>query len=49
MKEKSRIEDLNIFKLVSENPNDAYFLLDRNARFLYVNNTACRMFGYTRK
>lgn len=47
MNEKFRLEDLNIFKFISDNANDAYFLIDRDANFLYVNKTACRLFGYS--
>ena len=47
MKDKFKLEDLNIFKFISDNANDAYFLIDRDANFLYVNKTACRLFGYS--
>lgn len=39
--------ELNKFKFLSDNANDAYFLLNRYGRILYVNQFACRLLGYT--
>jgi PAS domain S-box-containing protein len=47
MKEGLKVEDLKTFKFISDNANDAYFLIDRDANFLYVNKTASRLFGYS--
>ena len=49
MKKGPGIQDRNIFKFITENPNDAYFLVGRDAKFLYVNNAACKMLGYTQE
>jgi diguanylate cyclase (GGDEF)-like protein/PAS domain S-box-containing protein len=35
--------------LAIEQLNDLVYVLDRHLRFLYVNETACRIFGYTRE
>ncbi|MBI5664845.1 MAG: PAS domain S-box protein, partial [Nitrospirae bacterium] len=40
-------EELRKFKFISDQSNDAHFLTDRDARFRYVNKSACRMLGYT--
>ena len=44
---KQAEEELKKFKFISDNANDAHFLVDRDSKFLYVNETACRMLGYS--
>ncbi len=39
--------DLKKFKFISDNSNDAYFLVDHRAQFCYVNKAACSMLGYS--
>jgi len=40
-------EELRKFKFISDNANDAHFLVDRSGKFHYVNKAACRMLGYS--
>lgn len=40
-------EELIMFKFLSDNSNDAHFLLGRDAKFLYVNETACKIMGHS--
>ena len=40
-------EELNVFRGFSEHSNDAHFLVDQEARILYVNRLACERLGYT--
>jgi len=40
-------KEVEKFKFISDHANDAHFLMDRDAKFLYVNETACRMLGYS--
>jgi len=42
-------EDLRKFKFISDKASDGYLLVDRGARFHYVNEAACRMLGYSEK
>jgi PAS domain S-box-containing protein len=44
---KQKEEELKKFKFISDHANDAHFLVDENAKFHYVNDTACRMMGYS--
>lgn len=45
--ERKRIEnELRMFRFVSDNANDANFLLDAGGRFRYVNALACERLGY---
>ncbi len=44
---KKKEEEIKKFKFISDNANDAHFLVDRDAKFRYVNETACRMLGYS--
>jgi PAS domain-containing protein len=37
--------NLSKFKFISDNSNDAHFLLDRNGKIQYVNKSACKMLG----
>ncbi len=46
---KKALDDLKIFKLLCDNSSDAHFLLGRDARFKYVNQTACDMLGYSKE
>ncbi|MCK5504040.1 MAG: GAF domain-containing protein, partial [Thermodesulfovibrionia bacterium] len=39
--------NLRKFKFISDNSNDAHFLLDRNGKIQYVNKSACKMLGYS--
>ena len=39
-------EESRRFKFISDHANDAHFLIDRNGRFLYVNEVACERLGY---
>ena len=39
--------DFSKFKFISDNANDAHFLIDKNAKFQYVNKSACKMMGYS--
>ncbi|MEW6601478.1 MAG: histidine kinase dimerization/phosphoacceptor domain -containing protein, partial [Nitrospirota bacterium] len=46
--ERKKFEDeIRKFKFISDQSNDAHFLIDKYAGFKYVNKTACRMLGYT--
>ncbi|HBH60826.1 MAG TPA: hypothetical protein DDX85_03610, partial [Nitrospiraceae bacterium] len=48
--ERHRIQDdLRKFKLISDRARDAHFLVDREGRFQYVNEAACRVLGYSEK
>jgi len=40
-------EELRKFKFISDNSNDAHFLMGRDAKFKYVNKIACEMTGYS--
>lgn len=40
-------ESLKKFKFISEQSADAHFLVDREAGFRYVNDSACRQLGYS--
>lgn len=43
----TRTEDvLRQFQFLSDNANDPFFLMDAEARFVYVNVAACRSLGY---
>jgi PAS domain S-box-containing protein len=42
-----RQEDLETFRAISDHAHDAHFLVDENARFLYVNEAACRDLQYS--
>ncbi len=42
-------EELRKFKFISDNSIDGYFLVDSEARFCYVNKSACAMMGYSEK
>jgi PAS domain S-box-containing protein len=44
---RQREEELKKFKFISDHANDAHFLVDRHGKFHYVNETACRMMGYS--
>ncbi len=44
---KEMEEELHRFKLISDHSSDAHFLIDENARFLYVNRVACEKLGYS--
>jgi PAS domain S-box-containing protein len=46
---KRKEEELNKFKFISDNANDAHFLVGVDGEFQYVNETACRMMGYSEK
>ncbi len=46
---KKAEEEIEKFKFISDNAIDAQFLVGRDARFLYVNKIACRMFNYSEK
>ncbi len=39
-------EELKKFKFISDHASEAYFLVDDQARFLYVNKAACEELGY---
>jgi len=41
------IKEIEKFKFISDNANNAHFLVDRDAKFHYVNQTSCRMLGYS--
>lgn len=46
--ERKRVEEeLKKFKHISDISSDAYFFVDSNAKFLYVNKTACKLMGYS--
>jgi PAS domain S-box-containing protein len=50
IKERKRAEEeLRKFKFLSDNSSDAHFLSGRDAKFQYVNKTACEMMGYSEK
>ncbi len=40
-------KELQKFKFISDTSNDAHFLTNREAKFQYVNKTACNMLGYS--
>jgi PAS domain S-box-containing protein len=40
-------EEFRKFKFISDESNDAHFLLGRDSRFQYVNKAACNMMGYS--
>jgi PAS domain S-box-containing protein len=42
-------EELQLSKLVMDRATDAIFWVDPDARFLYANDAACRMAGYSRE
>lgn len=44
---KKTEEEFKRFKFISENASDVHFLVDRDARFKYVNKSACKLFGYS--
>jgi PAS domain S-box-containing protein len=44
---KQKEEELKKFKFISDNANDAHFLVGGDGKFQYVNETACRMMGYS--
>lgn len=46
---KNAEEELAKFKFISDNSSDAHFLLGKDAKFQYVNKTACRILGYSKK
>lgn len=39
-------EEERKFKFLSDNANDAHFLIDRQSRIVYANRIACEMLGY---
>jgi PAS domain S-box-containing protein len=39
--------ELRRFKVLSDHSNDGLFFMDRDARVIYVNTTACQRLGYT--
>lgn len=41
--------EIKKFKFISDNATDGYFLVDEEARFLYVNRVACEKLGYSEK
>lgn len=41
-------EELQLAKFLMEHTADAVFWVDRDARFLYANDAACRLVGYSR-
>ncbi len=46
--EHNRFEyELKKFKFISDNSSEAFYLVDKEGRFVYVNNTACKRMGYT--
>jgi PAS domain S-box-containing protein len=46
--ERRRVqEQLRRFKFLTDNANDAYFLIGESGKFVYVNQTACALLGYT--
>lgn len=48
--ERKRADDeLRKFKFISDNSADAHFLVDRDAKFQYVNETACRLMRYSKE
>jgi PAS domain S-box-containing protein len=47
-KERTQIENrLRQFQFLSDNANDAFFLIDKQGNFVYVNAAACRSLGYS--
>ena len=44
---KAAEENLRQFQFISENANDAFFLMDEAGRFMYVNEAAQKSLGYT--
>lgn len=46
---KAAEETLRQFQFLSDNANDMFLLLDDQERFVYVNEAACRVLGYTRE
>lgn len=44
---KEAEEELRTFKLISDSSNDSHFLVNREARFRYVNRVACEKLGYS--
>ncbi len=45
--ERTRVENrLRQFQFLSDNASDAYFLIDEDGRFVYVNDAACHSLGY---
>ena len=44
---KAAEEALRQFQFLSENANDAFYLVDADGKFVYVNEAACRSLGYT--
>ncbi len=44
---KAGEETLRQFQFLSDNANDAFLVLDEAARFVYVNQAACRSLSYT--
>ncbi len=46
---KSAEQRLQMFQYTTEQASDAIFWLNRDAKFIYVNEQACRSLGYTRE
>ena len=42
-------EEFRRFKFISDHANDAHFLINRDGRFLYVNEVACERLGYSQE
>jgi len=42
-------EELKLAQVLINHAKDAAFCLEENAEFIYVNNAACSLFGYSRK
>src|SRR5258707_4977754 len=42
-------QDLQKFKLISDHATDGISIVDRDGRFIYVNQTLCNWAGYTQE
>jgi PAS domain S-box-containing protein len=48
LKVKARTSELRKFKFISDYSNEGQYLVNEKGRFLYVNEAACKMMGYSR-